>query len=68
MQYVNGKFYGIENGEITKTPLCLMVKSVAGNYRDVISMNTIVNINAENFRKYDKTMSNIGFDVNMTKQ
>ena len=47
VHYVNGKFYVIENGEITKTLLCVMVKYVAGNYRDVISMNTIVNINAE---------------------
>ena len=47
VHYVNGKFYGIENGEITKSLLCVMVKSVAGNYRNVISMNTIVNINAE---------------------
>ena len=44
VHYVNGKFYVIENGEI-KTLLCVMVKSVAENYRDVISMNTIVNIN-----------------------
>ena len=51
VHYVNGKFYGIENGEITKTLLCVMVKSVAENYRDVISMNTIVNINAEKLKK-----------------
>ena len=70
VHYVNGKFYGIENGEITKTLLCVMVKSVAGNYRDVISMNTIVNINAEKLKKIwqnnVEVSSNIGFDVVVT--
>ena len=67
VQYVNGKIYDIENGEITKTLLCVMVKSVAGNYRDVISMNPIFNINAEKLQKIwqniVKMLSNIGFDL-----
>ena len=44
VQYTNGKFYGIENGATTKTVLCVMLKSVAGRYRDVISMSPICNI------------------------
>ena len=25
VEYVNGKFYRLENGQLTKTPLCVMV-------------------------------------------
>ena len=49
VQYVNGNFFGYENEELTKTMLCLMIKSIAGNYRDIISMVPIVNINADKF-------------------
>ena len=38
VQYVNGKFYGIEESNITKTLLCIMIKAVAGKYRDVIGL------------------------------
>jgi hypothetical protein len=34
IEYSNGKFYGYENSEATKTLLCFMVKSVAGKYED----------------------------------
>ena len=67
VQYSNGKFYGLENGEATKTLLCTMVKSVAGKYRDVVSMTPITNINAEKvyivWMNIIKVLKNIGFDV-----
>ena len=43
VQYVVGKFFGAEGGEITKTLLCLMLKSICGKYRDVVAMVPIVN-------------------------
>ena len=42
-QYINGKFYG--DGNITKTLLCVMLKSLAGKYRDIVCMTPIVTIN-----------------------
>ena len=44
--YVNGKFFGAENGELAKTILCVMLKSVAGKYCDIICMAPVVNITA----------------------
>ena len=38
VQYVNGKFYGIEESYITNTLLCIMIKAVARKYRDVIGL------------------------------
>ena len=46
VQYSNGMFYGMAGNEITKSLLCLMIKSIRGKYRDVISMILITNINA----------------------
>ena len=67
VQYTNGKFYGIENGAPTKTVSCVMLKSVAGRYRDVISMSTICNINADKlyevWSNVIKVASEIGFDI-----
>ena len=47
VQYSNGKFFGLENDKASKTLLCVMIKSVAGRYRDVVCMTPIVDINAE---------------------
>ena len=69
-QYVNGKFYGVENGELTKTLLCVMVKSIAGKYRDIVSMPPVVNINADKLYSIWKNVVSqvtaIGFDVAVT--
>ena len=40
IQYINGNFFGAENGELTKT-LCVMINSITGKY-----MVPIVSINA----------------------
>ena len=32
IQYTTGKFFGNENNSITKTLLCIMIKSIAGGY------------------------------------
>ena len=47
VQYVNGTFYGNEANSITKTMLSVMLKSVAGGYRDIVSMVPITNISSE---------------------
>ena len=47
VQYSGGSFFGNENNKITKTLLCLMIKSVAGGYRDVVAMSPIDELNAE---------------------
>ena len=70
VEYVNGKFYGVENGHLTKTILCLMIRSVGGSYRDVIAMFPVSNLNAK--LQQDLWFSNIniletlGFDVVVT--
>ena len=70
VQYTNGQFFGLENNEITKTLLCVMIKSVAGKYRDVVSMTPITNINHEKLRTiWENNMQvlfEIGFDVYLT--
>jgi hypothetical protein len=64
---MNGHFYGNENGESTKTLLCLMLKSVAGNYSDVVVMAPLTTINSGTIKKWwDKVIketSPLGFDI-----
>ena len=38
VQYVNGKIYGAEDWQITKTLLCVMLKAIAGKYSDIVAM------------------------------
>ena len=65
--YSNGKFFSLENNEVNKTLLCLMIKSTSGKYRDVISMTPIANINDEKlYTAWDNSvevLTSIGFDV-----
>ena len=70
VQYVNGQFYGAENGDLTKTLLCVMLKSIAGKYRDIVAMVPIVNISADKLFSVWKNVvtkvSEIGFDIAVT--
>ena len=71
VQYSNGKFHGLDDsGKAVKTLLCVMIKSIAGNYRDIIAMAPIVNINADILYKVWlnvlKVVSNLGFNVTDT--
>ena len=67
VQYKNGNFYGLENGVVTKSLLCTMLKSVAGKYRDIISMSPISNISSEKVRtvwmNVAENLTKLGFDV-----
>ena len=69
-QYSHGKFYGLENGVPTKTILCTMLKSIAGKYRDIISMSPQSNISAEKilvvWKNLMKVLTEIGFEVRIT--
>ena len=38
VEYSNGKFYGYENSEVTKTLLCFMIKGIASRYGDMVAM------------------------------
>ena len=49
VQCVNGKFYGNEEGSVTKTLLCFMIKSVAGKYRDIIAMLPCSTLNGNTY-------------------
>ena len=70
IDYHNGKFYGFENGKVTKSLLSIMVKSIAGKYRDIVAMSPIHNINAEILSKIWKSclkvLTEIGFQVVIT--
>ena len=64
-QYKNGKFYGVAILQITRSLLCVMIKSICGRFRDVICMTPISNINAEKIQKVWEScvqaMTQIGF-------
>ena len=66
VQYVNGKFYGIEESNITKTLLCIMIKAVTGKYRDVIGLVPCSTLDAkkqhELWIKILPTLCQIGFE------
>ena len=70
VQYASGNFLGAEGGEITKTLLCIMLKSICGKYRDVVAMVPIVNINADKLYKIwtdvMTKVAKIGFDTAVT--
>ena len=67
VQYCDGKFYGMENDETTKTLLVVMVRSVAGRYRDVVCMSPTHNISKGKIEKvWMNVVSHatlIGFDI-----
>ena len=69
-QYANGKFYGMEDNEVVKTLLCIMIKSVAGNYKDVVSITWTVNIDADILYQVwlnvVKAVTELQFDITVT--
>ena len=70
VKYVSGAFFGAENGQITKTLLCVMIKSICSKYRDVIVITPVVNINKDIlynvWKEVLRVTSAIGFDVAVT--
>ena len=64
--YSNGRFFGMdENGNLTKTLLGLMVNSIAGRYRDMVSMSPVTNLTADKMKTVwtnaMKLLTEIGF-------
>ena len=70
IQYTNGSFYGNEGDAITKTMLCVMLKSVAGGFRDVVTMAPITNISSEKiyevWKNVVKKVTELSFNVVVT--
>jgi hypothetical protein len=64
---MNGRFYGNENGETTKTLLCMMLKCVAGSYSDVVVMVPLTTINSgiikEWWQRVVMATTPMGFDI-----
>ena len=44
MQYSSGSFYGHDGSLITKTLFCIMLKSIAGRFSDIVTMSPVANI------------------------
>ena len=63
----NGKFYGYENQEATKTLLCMMLRGVASNYADVVAMIPLTAINSSIIKEWWYRLiaatCPIGFDI-----
>ena len=66
-EYSNGKFFGNEDGDSSKTILSFMLKSVASKYRDMVALIPINKISADLLKslhtKVVNVVSEAGFDV-----
>lgn len=67
VEYSNGRFFGYEDEEATKTLLTFMVKSVAGRYSDVVAMVPVTKISAKLIKKWFdpvlEGLTKVGFTV-----
>lgn len=50
LEYTGGRFFGLEDGEVTKTILCFMVKFLAGSFQDVLSMTPISSLDSRKLK------------------
>ena len=51
IEYVGGKVQGLKGEEVAKTVLCLMIKSIAGKFRDVVSLTPTVTLNSTQMKQ-----------------
>jgi hypothetical protein len=67
VEFAGGKLFGMENDDISKTLLCFMLKSVGGNYRDMVVMQPIAKVDASvietHFLAVLEAVTEIGFEV-----
>ncbi len=65
-EYASGKFFG-STGEMCKTVLCFMVKSIGGSYSDVVALFPVRNLDAKRINQeylvVMKELTAIGFKV-----
>ena len=65
-EYASGRFFG-STGEMCKTVLCFMVKSIGGSYSDVVALFPVRNLDAkrihQEFLVVMKELAAIGFQV-----
>ena len=70
VEYTCGKYFGCENGTPTKTLLGTMLKSVAGHYKDIVSLTPLTRIDykiiAEVFTALLETAVKIGCDITVS--
>ena len=70
VEYTGGKYFGCENGTLIKTLLGIMSKSVAGHYKDIVSLTPLTRIDykiiAEVFTTLLETAVKIGFDITVS--
>lgn len=52
IEYVNGRFFGYQGEAASKTLLCIMVKSVAGKFCDVVSLTPITNCTSKDVKRH----------------
>lgn len=67
VEYVGGKLYGLEDGKPVKTVLAFMIKSIAGQYIDVVALFPITRLDASvlmtQYTKVLETLTEVGFQV-----
>jgi hypothetical protein len=67
VDYVGGKIFGEFEGVVTKGFLAVMIKSLGGKYRDVVTMVPVVSLKAtemdEIYLKVLKGITDIGFSA-----
>ncbi len=65
-EYASGRFFG-SSGEMCKTVLCFMVKSIGGSYSDVVALFPVRNLDAkrihQEFEGVMKELTSIGYQV-----
>jgi hypothetical protein len=67
VEYASGKMYGTEDGDVCKTLLTFMVKSVAGRYTDVVALYPVTKLTGEKLKedalRVLEALTDVGFEV-----
>ncbi len=67
LEYASGAMHGMEEGNLCKTLLSFMIKSVCGKYSDVVALSPVTNLDAEKVEKdllkVLEALHDIGFEV-----
>ena len=67
MEYTGGKYFGTVDGELAKTVLCFMIKSLRHHYKDVVALfpcHALTSASLLNhFYKVNRLLCEIGFHI-----